>query len=253
MKRLITSLALTFLLLALLPFGLATGCALEGLLSPLSTEPIPDDPRVKAVVERLEPSVVGIRATDRSGLVEEIGLGTGVIVRADGLVVTNDHVITMGSDSASKEPADRIEVQLQNGDRRRATVVGRSPSQDLAFLDIDGTDLVPATLVTTLDEVKEGDLVLAIGKAPMLARPVTVGEVTAILRNVDSSWLPGLTTIISSSVLLAQGNSGGPLADEQGRVIGINVAETVTQGGPGGSLSIPAPIVVEAMKRVLGD
>jgi len=77
--------------------------------------------------------------------------------------------------------------------------------------------------------------------------------VTAILHNVGGSWLPGLTTVISSSVPLAQGNSGGPLADEQGRVMGINVAETVTQGGPGGaSLSIPAPIVLETMREVLG-
>jgi S1-C subfamily serine protease len=102
--------------------------------------------------------------------------------------------------------------------------------------------------------VQEGDFVVAMGKAPTLAQPVTVGQVAAILRNVRSPSLPGLTTLISSSAPLSQGNSGGPLADAQGRVIGINVAESLTQGGSGesrGGLSIPAPIVLDALKQVL--
>ena len=255
MKRAKTPLALALLLSSLLLVAAGSGCVLEDGLSPRTTEAIPDDPRVAAVVERLQPSVVGIKATTSKGvLLQEIGLGTGVIMQTDGLVVTNNHVITRGGESGGNQPVDRIDVELPNGDTRRATVVGRFPPLDLAFLDIEEIDLVPAAFLTNLDEVQEGDFVVAIGKAPTLAQPVTVGQVAAILRNVRSPSLPGLTTLISSSAPLSQGNSGGPLADAQGRVIGINVAESLTQGGSGesrGGFSIPAPIVLDALKQVL--
>jgi putative serine protease PepD len=232
----------------------AAGCSLG--LTPSTTEPIPNDPRVKAVVEALQPSVVGVRATSNAGaFVQEIGLGTGVILSADGLIVTNEHVITLGGETGDR-PASRIDVVLPDGATKRATVVARSTSRDLAFLDVNATGLSPATLAKTLNNVHKGDFVVAIGKGPTLTRPVTAGQVLAILRNVETPSVPGVSTLISSSAPLAQGNSGGPLANEEGIVIGINVAATIEPGDStdsGSALSIPAPVVLDTMKQVLGE
>lgn len=260
MKRILSITLVLALVLALI-WGIP-GCGLVDGFGPDTTAPIPDDPRVRNAVEIVRPTVVEIRAsTNRSAIVQEIGLGTGVIVRADGIIVTNDHVITLNGeagagDGSGREPAERIEVRLQDGTRLRAQVVGRAPGYDLAFLDVDQDDLPTAMLISDLDDVDVGALVVAIGAAANLEEPVTVGQVTGILRNVRSRSLPELSTLIRSNVPLTQGNSGGPLADAEGRVIGINVAVTLGNGGTeepnGASLAIPAPFVVQALAELGG-
>jgi len=105
-------------------------------------------------------------------------------------------------------------------------------------------------LLTNLDDVQVGALAVAIGAAANLERPVTVGQVTDVLDNVRSRNLPELKVLIRSNVPLTQGNSGGPLADEQARVMGINVAVTMGDRRDteinGSSLTIPATVVLEA-------
>jgi len=191
--------------------------------------------------------------------VQEIGLGTGIIVREDGLVVTNDHVITMGgavdADAAyPPAPAQRIEVRLAQGGRFDAVVVARVPEKDLAFLQVDETGLSAAVLIEDLDQVRAGQLAIAIGAAENLQQPVTVGQVTGLLEGLRTRTLPHIDTLIRSNVPLSQGNSGGPLADEQGRVLGINVAVTLGSEGSrpseGSSLAIPAPTVLEILERL---
>jgi len=267
MKRIPAHLFLAVLLVAMLLAAVAlpgTGCSLMGSLRPETTKPIPNDPRVRLVVEVLRPSVVEVRASsDRGALVQEIGLGTGVIVRADGLVVTNDHVITLsggaGLDADGQRlAAERIEVRLLDGSRLEATVVGRAPGYDLAFLAVDAVDLPAAALIDDLEDVEEGALAVAIGASSNLERPVTVGQVTDILRNVHSSSLPELTVLIESNVPLDQGNSGGPLLDEYGRVMGINVAVALHNGGSvdeagSSSLAIPAPVVLDTLATLEGN
>ena len=244
------------LLVLLLATGLGQACVFMESMGPVTTAPIPDDPRVRAVVDALRPSVVEVRATSTRGLVvQEMGLGTGVIVREDGLVVTNDHVVTLGSeiggnDPASRKPANKIEIRLQDGTSLRAQLIGRAPGYDLAFLDVQRTGMPAATLLTDLDDVQVGALAVAIGAAANLERPVTVGQVTDVLDNVRSRNLPELKVLIRSNVPLTQGNSGGPLADEQARVMGINVAVTMGDRRDteinGSSLTIPATVVLEA-------
>lgn len=263
MKRIPAHLFPAVLLVAMLLAAVAlpgAGCSLMGSLRPETTEPIPNDPRVRLVVEVLRPSVVEVRASsDRGALVQEIGLGTGVIVRADGLVVTNDHVITLGGDpglgdTSSRSPAERIVVRLADGTRADARVVARAPGHDLAFLQIDMTGLPAATLIDDLDEVEVGELAVAIGAAENLEHPVTVGQVTGVLEGLRSRTLPRLETLISSNVPLSQGNSGGPLADERGEVLGINVAVTMGDGDGedpnGSSLAIPAPVVLQILRQL---
>jgi S1-C subfamily serine protease len=261
MKRTLSILVSLLLLLALLGVAAATGgCALVDPFGPDTTAPIPDDPRVKAVVAVLRPSVVEVRASSsRGALVQEIGLGTGVIVRSDGVVVTNDHVITLGGDlgdgdESPREPADRIEIRLEDGTRLQAQLVGRAPGYDLAFLDVEAEGLPVAERLTDLDDVEVGGLAVAIGAAANLVQPVTVGQVTEVLDNVRSRSLPELTVLIRSNVPLTQGNSGGPLADEYARVMGINVAVTMGNGGSreeeGASLAIPSTVVLQALAEL---
>lgn len=240
------------LLVTLLALGLLGGCGLDELGSPDITEPPSDDPRVEPVVETVQPSVVGIRASGAGGAARGMGVGTGVILRSDGLIVTNDHVITMGE--IGGEPAANIEVELPGGERRPAQVVGRDPSRDLAFLDVEGTDMVAATLLENLGDVRQGDFVVAFGIASVLDEPISTGQVVRVLRGVRSPALSGLSTLITSSVPLEQGYSGGPLADEQGRVIGINLAMTLEEEGEGplgSGFAVPAPTVLETMEEVL--
>ncbi len=258
------TLRVTLLLLLLLAVaGGLGGCSLVEGLRPATTAPIPDDPRVSAAVETARPSVVEIRATSAmTALVQEVGLGTGVIVRTDGLVVTNDHVITLSGDAGmdaegERLPAEKIEVRLHDGSRLEATVVGRAPGYDLAFLAVDAVDLPAAAFIDDLDDVEEGALAVAIGASSNLERPVTVGQVTAVLHNVHSSSLPELTVLIESNVPLDQGNSGGPLLDEYGRVMGINVAVALRNGegmdeDGGSSLAIPAPVVLDTLAALEG-
>ncbi len=256
MRRIFTTL-MVFLLLAFA--GLDGACTLLDGFATDTTAPIPNDPRVRAAVEVLLPSVVEVRSTSSRGpLVQEIGLGTGVIVRSDGLVVTNDHVITLGGASGDdvddRRAADTIEIRLQDGTRLQARVIGRAPGYDLAFLDVREEGLPVATLISDLDDVKVGGLAVAIGAAANLKQPVTVGQVTAVLDNVRSRNLPDLKVLIRSNVPLTQGNSGGPLADDQGRVMGINVAVTMGEGSRreenGASLTIPATVVLEALAEL---
>lgn len=255
MRRVLAVLLLV--LLSLSVSGLGMGCSLVDESRSETTAPIPDDPRVRAAVEILRPSVVEVRASsDRSALVQEIGLGTGVVVREDGLVVTNDHVITMGGTAGggALAPAQKIEVRLAQGRRVDAVVVARAPEQDLAFLQVDETGLSAAVLIQDLDQIVAGQLVVAIGAAENLQQPVTVGQVTGLLEGVRTRTLPHIDTLIRSNVPLSQGNSGGPLADEQGRVLGINVAVTLGnqegQAANGSSLAIPAPAVLELLERL---
>ena len=256
MRRVLAVLLLV--LLSLSVSGLGMGCSLVDESRSETTAPIPDDPRVRAAVEILRPSVVEVRASsDRSALVQEIGLGTGVIVREDGLVVTNDHVITMGGTAGgggALAPAQKIVVRLAQGRRVDAVVVARAPEQDLAFLQVDETGLSAAVLIQDLDQIVAGQLVVAIGAAENLQQPVTVGQVTGLLEGVRTRTLPHIDTLIRSNVPLSQGNSGGPLADEQGRVLGINVAVTLGnqegQAANGSSLAIPAPAVLELLERL---
>ena len=256
-RRPLTIWIILFLLLTL-PVA-SGGCVLIDEFATDTTAPIPDDPRVKAVVTVLRPAVVEVRATTaRGALVQEIGLGTGVIVRSDGVVVTNDHVITLGgevadADGETRRPADNIEIRLEDGTRLQARLVGRAPGYDLAFLDVEETGMPVATLISDLDDIEVGGLAVAIGAAANLEQPVTVGQVTAVLDNVRSRNLPELSILIRSNVPLTQGNSGGPLADEYARVMGINVAVTTGDGDGqenGSSLAIPSTVVLQALAEL---
>ncbi len=162
----------------------------------------------------------------------ESGLGSGVIISADGYIVTNNHVV---------EKADRVTVALDDGRELKARVVGRDPSTDLAVVKVDAKDL-PAITFTDSAKVEVGDRVLAIGNPFGIGETVTAGIVSAKGRR------PGLglayEDFIQTDAAINPGNSGGALVDVDGRLIGINTAILSRSGGfQGVGLAIPSDMV----------
>jgi S1-C subfamily serine protease len=185
---------------------------------------------------------VHVQGVDASGTVRT-ALGTGVVMKADGLIVTNDHVITM----AGGQVAASVSVVAADGREAVAGFVTRVPDLDLAFIQVDLAGLTPATFATDLAEIETAAPVFAIGAPGEFAEPVSDGIVTEVLENMAVPQRPGLDTLIEASTQLEQGFSGGPLADAEGRVIGINVATLgLEQGTRTLGLAIPSAVVLEA-------
>jgi serine protease Do len=149
------------------------------------------------------------------------GEGAGVIWRPDGLIVTNAHVVR------EQHP----EIVLWNGRALRARLVARDPSRDLASLAVPA-DGLPAIQLGNVAALRVGDLVLAFGHPFGMANVLSLGIVYALGGGTSPQW-------IRANVRLAPGNSGGPLADAQGRVIGLN---TLVAGG----LAYAVPITAVA-------
>ena len=189
---------------------------------------------------------IRVRGVDAAGRVNT-ALGTGVVVSADGLVVTNDHVITLAGGGVG----GRVTVIAADGREATARLVTRVPRRDLAFIEVDLAGLVPAEFVTELHQVERSAPVFSVGAPGEFAQPVSEGIVTDVLENVAVPQRPDLDTLIESSTQLEQGFSGGPLADAEGRVIGINVATLgIEQGTRTMGLAIPSGLVLEAAAQL---
>jgi putative serine protease PepD len=177
---------------------------------------------VEQVASRLLPSVVSIeeRAPDGSG-----GEGTGVILRADGLILTNNHVVSEAANGGT------LTVTLNNGSSTSATIVGRDPVTDLAVIRAKGVSgLRPATFGRSAD-LRAGESVVAIGSPLGLQGTVTSGIVSALNRPVRTGGEavagdPTSTVIdaVQTDAAINPGNSGGPLVNLSGQVVGINSA-----------------------------
>jgi len=188
------------------------------------------------LVERLSPAVVNIATSQRVEGVDDLprfppgspmerfneglgeggaqinSLGSGFIISADGVVVTNNHVI---------EQADAIEVILQNGQRYDAIVVGRDPATDIAVLRVQTRTPLPYVNMGDSDTARVGDIVLAIGNPFGLGGSLSVGVVSARNRNIDAGRYDDF---IQTDAAINRGNSGGPLFNSDGDVIGVNTA-----------------------------
>ena len=218
-----------------------------------------------AVTERVAPSVVSIRvqrryfsskpvtAVSQSGLLEQIVVvnGSGVIVREDGLILTNEHVV---------QSAANIDVVLWDGDKRSASVLSSDPRSDLAILRIDRTGLRPAQIASWAD-VRRGQWALAIGNPYGLGSDGQASVSTGIISNLGRR-LPGLgeaddrfySNMIQTTAAINPGNSGGALFDMHGKVVGIITAmHTRAAQSDGVGFAIPmSPVkwrVVEHLMR----
>jgi serine protease Do len=194
---------------------------------------------VRAILEEVEESVVTIETSVNSqgGVFE--GAGTGVVLSADGLIMTNAHVIAQ---------SDGITVRAFDGAEYEATLVGSEPSTDLAVIRVEGADdMVPAELGSS-EALLVGEPVIAIGNALNLGgQPsVTTGIVSATNRTIDGPD-GQLSDLIQTDAAINPGNSGGPLVDSSGAVVGINTAIIEDSQNIGFSIAIDSakPIIDE--------
>jgi len=146
-----------------------------------------------------------------------VGEGSGFIISADGYVLTNYHVV---------EDADRVEVGMRDGSRREAEVIGQDPSIDLALLKVDPEgEILPTLPLGDSEGLRVGEWVIAIGNPLEFEQTVTVGVVSAKKRRVPVGQTDGgVVHFLQTDAAINFGNSGGPLLDGSGNVVGINTA-----------------------------
>jgi S1-C subfamily serine protease len=178
---------------------------------------------VSDVVERVGPSVaaVQLRGTDSS-----LGGGSGFLFTPDGYLLTNSHVVRAGQPPVTARPALNYRVSLADGREFAAHWVGDDPDTDLAVLSIDGLSkgtLTHASLGRSAG-LKRGQIAIAIGNPLGFEHTVTAGIVSALGRSMRASTGRLIPDVIQTDAALNPGNSGGPLLDSRGEVIGVNTA-----------------------------
>lgn len=170
------------------------------------------------------------------------GVGSGVIVSPEGILLTNNHVV---------EDAGEIDVQLSDGREVRAEVVGTDPETDLAVLRIPLGQL-PAITLGRSQDLQVGDPLLAIGNPFNVGQTVTAGIVSALGRN--GLGLSTFESFIQTDAAINPGNSGGALVNAQGHLVGINTAIYSKSGGSQGiGFAIPTDVAMRVMRSLLKD
>lgn len=169
-----------------------------------------------------------------------VSSGTGMIVSADGEIATNAHVVA---------GADTIGVRLHDGTFHGAEIVGTVADHDVALIRIDAAGLTPVTFADS-SNVEVGEPVVAVGNAQGLKGPpsVTAGIVSAVNRDVYFPDAPSLTGLIQTDAPINHGNSGGPLADSRGEVIGMNTA--IVGGGQSLGFAVPSDTVLASLDLI---
>ncbi len=181
---------------------------------------------VSDVVERLGPSVAAVRLHGAGGTDERLGGGSGFLFTPDGFVLTNSHVVRAGKPPTGARPELRHQVSLADGREFDARWVGDDPDTDLAVLSIDGLSkgsLAHAPLGRSAG-LRRGQVAIAIGNPLGFEHTVTAGIVSALGRSMRTSTGRLIPDVIQTDAALNPGNSGGPLLDSNGDVIGINTA-----------------------------
>jgi S1-C subfamily serine protease len=222
-----------------LTVGLMTGCRQTAIPSPEATAggtpkagtgtapdtmgPVAATAEENAVIRVVKQTLPSVISVERDG-----GLGSGVFIRADGVVLTNAHVVG---------DAKSVRIGLVDGRRLTGRVLGRDPSVDIGVVKVEGQKF-PAAPLADSDKLQVGQTAIAIGNPLGLDRTVTTGVVSATNRSPREIELDSL---IQTDAAINPGNSGGPLLDSQGRVIGIN---TAMFSAPGGGLGFAVPINV---------
>ncbi|MDG4667237.1 trypsin-like peptidase domain-containing protein [Mycobacterium sp. 236(2023)] len=218
-----------------------SGSTDSGSATPSATHPMSTAPAVAAgadlpaLVRRVEPSVVTV--------LTESGVGSGIVYRADGTIVTNAHVV---------DGAQDVTVALADGRRVSGTVRGADEISDVAVIQVDRTGLPAAAFQEPLPHI--GELAVVIGSPLGFAATVTSGIISGLHRQIPGSASTGapLVDLIQTDAAISPGNSGGAVLDAQGEVVGMSVAYIPpTEGAVSLGFAIPAATVVDVADQLL--
>ena len=196
---------------------------------------------VVSVVDSVGPAVVSIAVGQQRRGTEagQTGAGSGVVIAPDGYILTNDHVV---------QNADRLNVRLTDGTSLSATLIGQDPATDLAVIRAD-TAYLPCSTLGSSERLRVGQLIIAMGNPFGFQSTVTTGVISALGRALRSTQGRLIENIIQHTAPLNPGNSGGPLVDSAGRVVGINTAIIPMAQGIG--FSIPGTTARWVVSQIL--
>jgi putative serine protease PepD len=225
---------------------------IAGALGAVSVRELGDQPGrcdAERIATKVLPSMVTVTATGSSGS----GTGSGIIIRADGIILTNDHVIAPAGKGS-------LQVVLDDGSQYPAELVGTDPLTDLAVLQIAANKL-PALPISWNEPLSVGQAVVALGSPLGLSGTVTSGIISALNRNVPAPIAGGGTTVLLDSIqtdaAINPGNSGGALVTCEGRLIGVNTAISTVPNADGvaggGSVGIGFAVPATIAERVTAD
>jgi putative serine protease PepD len=202
---------------------------------------------VTTVADQVIPSVVTIAATGSGGS----GTGSGEVIRADGYILTNNHVISIAAHGGS------VDVLFSDGQTEPATIVGRDPQTDLAVLKVQPPHELKVISLGSSSSVKVGQPVVAIGAPLGLSGTVTSGIVSALDRTVE---VPGendrsalLVSALQTDAAINPGNSGGALVNCEGQLIGVPTAGAAVPNSAGGSIGLGFAIPVDLAKSIADE
>jgi putative serine protease PepD len=200
------------------------------------------------VANEVLPSVVTISASKGA----KGGIGSGEIIRSDGSIMTNNHVISLAADGGT------IQVLFSNGTTAPATLTGRDPASDLAVIKVNEHPSLPVIEMGTSSDLAVGAPVVALGAPLGLTETVTSGIISALDRTIEVPSDNGQTALLASAIqtdaAINPGNSGGALVDCGGKLIGVPSAGAVAPspglGGSSGSIGLGFAIPVDVAKRI---
>ncbi|MBE3138659.1 MAG: trypsin-like peptidase domain-containing protein [Actinobacteria bacterium] len=206
------------------------------------------DEAISQLAQKVMPSIVNIRVKvmqeDFFGnQQEQEGVGSGIIYSSDGYIITNNHVA--GN-------AKEMFVTLSDGTEYPAKLIGADKNTDIAVIKIEAQNLKPA-IFTSIENVKVGEIAIALGSPFGLQKSVTMGVISALGReiSVSADTLP-MVDLIQTDATINPGNSGGPLVNSEGQVIGINTMIYSTSGSSAGvGFSIPTDTAINIANQII--